>query len=132
MKNLAINKVSFQVKSMSHNAFYRAENESVRSNAKALISGYDELITTPQLFTTDELLGSKEPKTIEIVLSAKGVIPNTNFLNIWVGQQLLTGTIVSEENQTITGYVKNPPSPKDTILLEYPNGEKKEFQIPIS
>lgn len=130
MKNLIVNKLSHRTKVLTQSTFNKGSRASLKST-EAILAGYDELDATPKIFSINELFSTDQLKTIEVILSVEKIEPNSNFLNIWIGNQLLSGTMVNEAEQTITGFVKRSPSPQDGIFLEYPDGHKKEFEIPI-
>ena len=98
----------------------------------SISSGYEAFSASPKIFSNDNISDVGLSRTIEIKLSVEKLVPNTNFMNIWIGDQLMTGTMVDENTQTIKGYVGKIPSDQDKVFLEYPSGEKREFKVPIA
>lgn len=93
--------------------------------------GYETFSASPKVFNNENILDIGLSRTIEINLSVEKLVPNSNFMNIWIGNQLMMGTMVNENSQIIKGYISKSPSELDKVFLEYPNGERKEFKVPI-
>jgi hypothetical protein len=89
-----------------------------------------ETLSAPKKFLRQ--LGSPIlSKVVEVRLSVEELDPSSNFVNIWIGNQLMHGVMADETHKTLKGYVDTPPTTEDKVYLEYPNGQKQEFHIPI-
>ncbi|ELB2798315.1 hypothetical protein B7489_17315 [Vibrio alginolyticus] len=86
----------------------------------------------PKRFNSFSDLNSILAVAVKITLSVDNLSPNSNFMNIWIGSQLLKGTTIFEDLNKITGFLEDKPSSHDAVFLEFPDGEKKEFNITIS
>ena len=67
----------------------------------------------------------------KVELSVEQIEVNAQFLNIWVGDELLLGTMVDERSSKITGYVSPSAAATGEITLEFADGTRTKFSAPV-
>jgi len=66
---------------------------------------------------------------VRIKLDVDEALPNTNYANFWVDDQLLLGTMLDEQAQQVTGFVHRPVKGLIDVHVEQPDGTHRTFQL---